>query len=170
MTSLRRRMIEDMQVRNLSPHNQTSYVQQVSLFARHFHQRLPMVRFPFSFPARSEIATGKDPTGLPCEILPKSRCARPRIHFSDDRSAALPGLKWKRNWSYWNACLRGNVHVTGRVSTFSGVSPCSMRFDLRNLVERDDGVLRWTNQSHTRFRNDYDRNLRTIPMESGPCA
>jgi len=31
-------MIEDMQVRNLSPHTQTSYVQQVSLFARYFHQ------------------------------------------------------------------------------------------------------------------------------------
>jgi integrase/recombinase XerD len=38
MTSLRRRMIEDMQVRNLSPHTQISYVQQVSLFARHFNQ------------------------------------------------------------------------------------------------------------------------------------
>jgi hypothetical protein len=36
MTPLRRRMTEDMQVRNLSPHTQTSYVQQVSLFARHF--------------------------------------------------------------------------------------------------------------------------------------
>lgn len=36
MTSLRLRMTEDMQVRNLSPHTQTSYVQQVSLFARHF--------------------------------------------------------------------------------------------------------------------------------------
>ena len=36
MTSLRRRMIEDMQVRNLSLHTQASYVQQVSLFARHF--------------------------------------------------------------------------------------------------------------------------------------
>jgi hypothetical protein len=34
--SLRRRMIEDMQVRNFSPHTQNSYVQQVSLFARHF--------------------------------------------------------------------------------------------------------------------------------------
>jgi hypothetical protein len=29
-------MTEDMQVRNLSPHTQTCYVQQVSLFARHF--------------------------------------------------------------------------------------------------------------------------------------
>jgi site-specific recombinase XerD len=37
MTTLRQRMTEDMQVRNLSPHTQTSYVQQVSLFARHFN-------------------------------------------------------------------------------------------------------------------------------------
>jgi len=36
MTPLRQRMIEDMQVRNLSPLTQTCYVQQVSLFARHF--------------------------------------------------------------------------------------------------------------------------------------
>ena len=38
MTSLRRRMTEDMQVRNLSSHTQATYVQQVSLFARHFNQ------------------------------------------------------------------------------------------------------------------------------------
>lgn len=38
MTPLRQRMTEDMQVRNLSPHTQNSYVQQVSLFARHFHK------------------------------------------------------------------------------------------------------------------------------------
>jgi site-specific recombinase XerD len=31
-------MTEDMQVRNLSPHTQASYVQQVSLFARHFNK------------------------------------------------------------------------------------------------------------------------------------
>jgi len=36
MTPLRQRILEDMQVRNLSPLTQTSYVQQVSLFARHF--------------------------------------------------------------------------------------------------------------------------------------
>ena len=36
MTVLRRRMTEDMQVRNLSPHTQASYLQQVSLFARYF--------------------------------------------------------------------------------------------------------------------------------------
>lgn len=36
MSPLRQRMVEDMQVRNLSPHTQKCYVQQVSLFARHF--------------------------------------------------------------------------------------------------------------------------------------
>ena len=38
MTILRQRMTEDMQVRNLSPNTQESYLQQVSLFARHFHK------------------------------------------------------------------------------------------------------------------------------------
>ncbi len=36
MMSLRQRMIEDMQIRNLSVHTQKCYVLQVSLFARHF--------------------------------------------------------------------------------------------------------------------------------------
>jgi len=38
MTLLRQRMTEDMQVRNLSPHTQSSYVLQVSLLARHFEK------------------------------------------------------------------------------------------------------------------------------------
>jgi len=38
MTSLRQRMTEDMQVRNLALNTQTCYVQQVSLFARHFNK------------------------------------------------------------------------------------------------------------------------------------
>jgi len=36
MTSLRQRMTEDMQVRNLAQNTQACYVQQVSQFARHF--------------------------------------------------------------------------------------------------------------------------------------
>jgi integrase/recombinase XerD len=39
MTILRQRMTEDMQVRNLSPHTQASYLQQVSLFARYSAHR-----------------------------------------------------------------------------------------------------------------------------------
>src|SRR5260370_39764235 len=38
MTSLRQRMTEDMQVRNLALNTQMSYVQQVSLFAHHFRK------------------------------------------------------------------------------------------------------------------------------------
>jgi integrase/recombinase XerD len=36
MTALRNRMVEDMKIRNLALNTQTSYLQQVSLFARHF--------------------------------------------------------------------------------------------------------------------------------------
>ena len=38
MTRLRRRMIEDMEVRNLSPNTQLSYLQQVSGFAKYCHR------------------------------------------------------------------------------------------------------------------------------------
>ena len=38
MTPLRRRMIEDMRIRNLAPLTQTVYVEQVARFARHFAQ------------------------------------------------------------------------------------------------------------------------------------
>ena len=38
MTSLRRRMIEDMHIRNLAVNTQKSYVEQVSQFARHFQK------------------------------------------------------------------------------------------------------------------------------------
>ena len=36
MSSLRRRMTEDMQIRNLAVHTQNTYLLQVSMFARHF--------------------------------------------------------------------------------------------------------------------------------------
>ena len=38
MTPLRQRMLEDMGIRNLAENTQLSYLQQISLYARHFHR------------------------------------------------------------------------------------------------------------------------------------
>ena len=43
MTILRQRMIEDMQVRNLSPSTRDTYLLQVSLFPRHFRKSPAML-------------------------------------------------------------------------------------------------------------------------------
>src|SRR5712691_2295598 len=37
MTPLRRRMLEDMQIRNYSPHTVDAYLRSVAQFAQHFH-------------------------------------------------------------------------------------------------------------------------------------
>ena len=38
MTPLRQRMLEDMAIRNLAENTQSSYLQQISAYARHFHR------------------------------------------------------------------------------------------------------------------------------------
>ena len=66
MTPLRRRMIEDMQVRNLAPHTQRSYLQQVSQFARYF---------------------GKSP-----ELLGPDDVRTYQIHLSQDRQLSASSM------------------------------------------------------------------------------
>jgi integrase/recombinase XerD len=66
MTPLRRRMIEDMQVRNLAPHTQRSYLQQISHFARHF---------------------GKSP-----ELLGPDDIQTYQIHLSQDRQLSASSM------------------------------------------------------------------------------
>ncbi len=38
MTPLRQRMLDDMRIRNLSPHTQNAYLRAVAKFAQHFRQ------------------------------------------------------------------------------------------------------------------------------------
>ena len=66
MTPLRRRMIEDMQVRNLAPHTQRSYLQQISQFARHL---------------------GKSP-----ELLGPDDIRTYQIHLSQDRQLSASSM------------------------------------------------------------------------------
>jgi hypothetical protein len=79
MTPLRQRMLEDMQVRNLSPLTQRSYVEHVSRFARHF---------------------GRSPARLGPEEI---RAYQPGFPFWPSRSAPL----YTKRPSAWAGCVRG---------------------------------------------------------------
>ena len=71
MTSLRLRMLEDMQIRNLAVNTQESYVQQVSLFARYFNQ------------SPEQVGAGADSylSGLPDEGKEVGYRFDPHCHF-----------------------------------------------------------------------------------------
>src|SRR6266852_9167245 len=71
MTVLRQRMTEDMQVRNLSPHTQASYLQQVSLFARHF-AKSPDVLAPEHIRTYQIYLTKREKAG--CRFNTHRRC------------------------------------------------------------------------------------------------
>ena len=87
MTSLRQRMTEDMQVRNLALNTQTSYVQQVSLFARHFNQS-PEQLGPEDIRAYQVYLTNEKKLA-PCSIL----IAVAALRF-------LYKVSLKKNWTF----------------------------------------------------------------------
>jgi hypothetical protein len=62
MTTLRQRMTEDMQVRNLALNTQMSYVQQVSLFARYF-KKSPETLGPEEIRAYQESSSNPGASG-----------------------------------------------------------------------------------------------------------
>src|SRR3984893_13887768 len=85
MTILRQRMTHDMQVRNLSAHTQTSYVQQVSLFARHFGKS-PAVLGP------EEIRTYQ------VYLTTEKKLAPGSIHIAISALRFLYKVSLKREW------------------------------------------------------------------------
>jgi hypothetical protein len=66
MTLLRRRMIEDMKVRNLSPATQRCYVHAVAKFAQHFNRSLDRIGL-----GRTSLAGGAQQ----CLVLENRRLA-----------------------------------------------------------------------------------------------
>src|ERR1700730_1666388 len=86
MTSLRQRMIEDMQGRNLAVGTQQVYVQQVSLFARHFNKS-PELLGPEQIRTYQIFLTNEKKRGTNTIIL-----AMAALRF-------LYKVTLKRNWS-----------------------------------------------------------------------
>jgi integrase/recombinase XerD len=87
MTVLRQRMTEDMQVRNLSPNTQASYLQQVSLFARYF-DKSPHLLGP------EEIRTYQ------IYMTNKKKLAPSSIHTAMGALRFLYRVTLKRPWSF----------------------------------------------------------------------
>ncbi len=87
MTALRQRMLEDMQIRNLSPHTQRAYLENVARFARHFH-RSPAALGP------EEIRTYQ--VHLTCE----RKLAASSIEIADCALRFLYKVTLKHPWSF----------------------------------------------------------------------
>ena len=87
MTSLRQRMIEDMQVRNLSKCTQESYVRQVSLFARHFKKS-------------PELLGPEQIRAYQIYLMNEKKLAPISIMVAISALRFLYGVTLKENWSF----------------------------------------------------------------------
>jgi integrase/recombinase XerD len=90
MTTLRQRMTEDMQIRNLSPNTQQSYLLQVSLFARHFGKSPAVL-------GQEEIRSYQIYLANEKKLCPSS------IHTIVAALRFLYKVTLKRSWTFQNA-------------------------------------------------------------------
>ena len=87
MTSLRQKMIEDMQIRNLAVNTQRSYVEQVSRYARHF-QKSPELLGPEQIRAYQIYLTNE------------KKLATGSITIAISALRFLYGVTLKKDWSF----------------------------------------------------------------------
>jgi hypothetical protein len=109
MTSLRLRMMEDMQVRNLSRHTQDSYLLQVSQFARHFAKSPDFARpggyprLPGLFDEREEAGATLGASDRRSASISLPRHARPRLGIS---TGLFRAQRRQRHWPSFSALRR----------------------------------------------------------------
>ena len=153
MNPLRRRMIEDMQVRNLSPVTQRCYVHAVAKFARHFNRspdrlgleevRAYQIHLVSSNRRRSVMGAAlhgvrwpPDPVRgarrpFPLRQQPLVSLGTACCSVTHDRTVARLSIAWTRQ-----------VTVTDLIC---GVDVCSAALDVR--LGRDGAMRRFTNDS-----------------------
>ena len=113
MTPVRQRMTEDMQVRNLSPHTQASYVQQVSLFARYFGKS-------------PEVLGAKEIRAYQAYLTNEKKLASSSILIAVSALCFHFKVTLHRDWTLWSGA---------RWTTTTKVSPPSAGTWLRNVFK-----------------------------------
>ena len=111
MTPLRQRMTEDMQVRNLSPHTQTCYAQQVSLFARYFH-RSPEVLGPEDIRSYQVYLTNEKklaPGSILIAVAALRFLYKVTLHKDWSFEDIIPAPKNRRNCPSFSAPKRSSI-------------------------------------------------------------
>ena len=116
MTPLRRRMIEDMQIRNLAPRTQVCYVEQVDGFARHFckspeHLGPAEIRTYLLYLAHDKH---------------RKRCARPTLLVPPDLRSHCGRMRDSGSTSAWalSEPLSRHCRATIRVNVRGNLDEC----------------------------------------------
>jgi integrase len=170
MTPLRRRMLEDMQIRNLALNTQKSYVQHVSLFARHFLSCVPrrkgrtVLTACYAAGLRISKAIALKPTDVDSQRMTlRVRQGKGR----KDRYVMLSEqlLESPREW-YRAARPKQWLHDGGSSPTRLSKKLDAAWAEVRQVRElsRQHGDYRCTLKSHVlwwaRSRREYSRHLR----------
>jgi integrase/recombinase XerD len=123
MTILRQRMIEDMQVQNLSSSTRDTYLLQVSLFARHF-RKSPAVLGP------------EELRSYQAYLINEKKLAPSSIQIAVTALRSLYKVTLKRQWSF------EEVLPAPKIRTGYRASSAGMRFGIFSRVSRASSIVR----------------------------
>jgi multiple sugar transport system substrate-binding protein len=155
MTSLRRRMTEDMQVRNLSLQTQATYVQQVSLFARHFNKS-PEILGPEEIRSYQVYLTNER------KLAPSSTMKE--MH---DVASFFTGWDWNGDGKDdWGISLHAKVNEQGFFHFLTLAAPYVISPSNKYFYFGPDDMKPLINsEGHLRALEDYVRFLANGPSE-----